>query len=67
MHGILSDFSCTKKPLIFNEFWLVRASLVGPIGTTMLHTHEVTGSSPVVSTKNKTHPKGMGFIFGIGI
>ena len=51
MHGILSDFSCTKKPLIFNEFWLVRASLVGPKGTTMLHTHEVTGSSPVVSTK----------------
>ena len=50
MHGILSDFSCTKKPLIFNEFWLVRASLVGPKGTTMLHTHEVTGSSPVVST-----------------
>ena len=51
MHGILSDFSCNKKPLIFNEFWLVRASLVGPIGTTMLHTHEVTGSSPVLSTK----------------
>ena len=39
-------------------FWLVRASLVGPIGTTMLHTHEVTGSSPVVSTKKKDHPTG---------
>ena len=54
MLGILSDLSCYEKPLIFNRFWLVRASLVGPIGTTMLHTHEVTGSSPVVSTSGES-------------
>ena len=47
---ILSALWYNKKPLITNGFWLVRASPVGPIGTTMLHTHEVTGSSPVVST-----------------
>ena len=29
----------------------------------MLHTHEVTGSSPVVSTKKKTHPEGWVFLF----
>ena len=52
---ILSALWYNKKPLITNGFWLVRASLVGPIGTTMLHTHEVTGSSPVVSTKNQAH------------
>ena len=63
MLGILSDFSCNKKPLIFNEFWLVRASLVGPKGTTMLHTHEVTGSSPVVSTKKSKHTVWCAFLF----
>ena len=47
-----------RKPLGHKGFWLGRASLVGPIGTTMLHTHEVTGSSPVVSTKKKDHPLG---------
>ena len=30
----------------------------------MLHTHEVTGSSPVVSTKKKTTPFGVVFLFG---
>ena len=30
----------------------------------MPHTHEVTGSSPVVSTKQKVHPKGWAFLFG---
>jgi len=67
MHGILSDFSCNKKPLIFNEFWLVRASLVGPIGTTMLHTHEVTGSSPVVSTKKDTTRRVVSFLVRPGL
>ena len=34
----------------------------------MLHTHEVTGSSPVVSTKKKSHPNRDGFfLFGMGI
>ena len=33
-----------------NGYWLVRALWVGPTGTTMLHTHEVEGSSPPVST-----------------
>ena len=32
----------------------------------MLHTHEVTGSSPVVSTKEKHHPQRMVFFFGYG-
>ena len=32
----------------------------------MLHTHEVTGSSPVVSTKKDTTQSG-GVFFGIGI
>jgi len=33
----------------------------------MLHTHEVEGSSPPVSTKKKTTPKGCGFSFcGLG-
>ena len=30
----------------------------------MLHTHEVTGSSPVVSTKKKRPPIGWPFLFG---
>ena len=42
----------TEKATGANGYWLVRALWVGPIGTTMLHTHEVTGSSPVVSTNN---------------
>ena len=41
---------------------LVRASPVGHSPTT-LHTHEVTGSSPVVSTSIKTPPSWVVFLY----
>ena len=41
---------------------LVRASPVGHSPTT-LHTHEVTGSSPVVSTRNKNTTQRVVFLF----
>ena len=51
-----------EKTMGANGYWLVRALWVGPTGTTMLHTHEVTGSSPVVSTMWLHVTKNRGFV-----